>query len=421
MDNSLLIKNGHIIDPANKINGILDLLIEEGKIKQISKDIKKEGIKTIDASNRYVLPGFIDMHVHLREPGQEYKETIATGTHAAARGGFTTILCMPNTEPPIDNENSAKLIYKKAGKEAFVNLFCAGCITIGRKGKELADMEGLKSAGCIALSDDGNFVADSGIMRRALEKSSKLNLRIISHSEDTSLSRGGQINEGPVSKRLGLKGIPHQAEEIAVYRDISLSGLTHIPIHIAHISAAGTVALIRNAKAKGIPVTCETAPHYFSLTDDCLKTPPDGNLKVNPPLRSSSDVEAIKEGIKDGTIDAIATDHAPHSVSEKNGSFVSAPPGIIGMETAISLSLNEFGLEKVLEKFTINPAHILNIPKGALSIGADADVTIIDINKNITVAASGFFSKSRNTPFNKWKLKGAVITTIVAGRIIYNE
>lgn len=419
-NNTVLIKNGHIIDPANNMDSVLDLLIENGKIARISEKIDKNDAEVIDAAGKYVLPGFIDMHVHLRSPGREDEETIVTGSRAAARGGFTSILCMPNTEPPIDNEGLVEFIYKQAAKDASVNVFCAGCITKGRKGKELVEMAKLKQAGAVALTDDGSPVTNSHLMRRALEYSSMVGLRIISHCEDLELSSDGQMHEGYFSTALGLKGIPAQAEEIAICRDISLSKLTGVPVHIAHVSTEGAVDIIRNAKSGGIPVTCETAPHYFTLTDECLKTY-DTNFKVNPPIRGEEDVRAIKEGVKDGTIDVIATDHAPHADFEKEMEFDYAPSGIIGLETAVNLSLNAFDIRTILPKFTINPAQILGLPKGTLSIGACADVTIVDLDKKITVDASGFLSKSRNTPFDKWQLDGCVVMTIVGGKVVYNE
>lgn len=422
MNNSLLIKNGHVIDPANNVDGIFDLFIEDGKISEVSKKIDKKDIKIIDAKGKHVFPGFIDMHVHLREPGREDKETIASGSKAAAHGGFTSILCMPNTDPPLDNEGLIEFVYKQAKETACVNVFCAGCITKGRLGKELVEVGKLKNAGVVALTDDGSPLVDSYIMRRAIEYASMFGIRIISHAEDVTLNRGGQMNEGYMSTVLGLEGIPSQVEEIAVFRDISLSKLTGLPLHIAHISTKGAVELIRNAKAEKIPVTCETAPHYFTLTDECLKTY-DTNYKVNPPLRTAEDVQAIKQGLYDGTIDAIATDHAPHTGFEKNTEFVYAPPGLVGLETAISLSLDklEMDLGTLVAKFTYNPSRILNLPKGTLSVGACADVTIVDINKEITVDPTKFLSKARNTPFRGWKLRGVPVMTIVGGKVVMDE
>lgn len=424
MNESLLIKSGHIIDPVNNIDSVLDIFIEDRKIAEISPDIKRSSVKLIDAKGKYVCPGFIDMHVHLREPGREDEETIESGTKAAAHGGFTSVLCMPNTQPPIDNEGLVEFIYKQAKEKGLVKVYCAGCITKERAGKELVEMMMLKNAGAISVTDDGSPITDSHLMRRALEYSSMCGLRIISHSEDLALSSGGQMDEGYTSTVLGLKGIPKEAEEIMVYRDITLARLTGVPIHITHVSTSGSVRLIREAKRNGIKVTCDTAPHYFTLTDLCLKTY-DTNLKVNPPLRSSEDVDAIKEGLMDGTIDAIATDHAPHADYEKEMEFNDAPFGMIGLETAVGLCLNELiykgilDLKTLVSKFTIGPRNILNIPEGTLSVGQGADITILDIEKEWTVNPLEFFSKSLNTPFGNWKLKGAVVMTIVSGKVVY--
>lgn len=413
-----IIKGGYVIDPKNNIYGVFDIFIQDGKIREIAPEIKKDGVEEIDASGKYVCPGFIDMHVHLREPGREDEETIESGTRSASHGGFTSILCMPNTQPPIDNEGLVEFVYKQAKEKGVVNVYCAGCITKGREGKELTEMAFLKKAGAIAVTDDGNPVSDSHLMRRALEYSYMCGLRVVSHSEDLTLSSGGQMNEGYMSTVLGLKGIPREAEEIMVYRDIALSRLTGVPIHITHISTKGSVELIRKAKTEGIHVTCDTAPHYFTLTDESLMGY-DTNFKVNPPLRTKEDVDAIIEGIRDGTIDAIATDHAPHTDYEKEMEFNDAPSGMIGLETAIGLSLKVFDIKTVVTKFTIGPSNILGIPKGTLSIGADADITILDIDKEWVVDKDRFFSKSRNTPFNGWRLKGSVEMTIVSGKVVY--
>lgn len=424
MNESLLIKGGHIVDPANNIDSVLDIFIENGKIAEISRDIKRNGVNVINAKGKYVCPGFIDMHVHLREPGREDEETIESGTKAAAHGGFTSILCMPNTQPPIDNEGLVEFIYKQAKYKGSVNVYCAGCITKERAGKELVEMMMLKNAGAVGVTDDGNPVTDSHLMRRVLEYSYMCGLRVISHSEDLTLSSGGQMNEGYTSTVLGLKGIPKEAEEIMVYRDITLARLTGVPIHITHVSTSDSVRLIREAKRDGIKVTCDTAPHYFTLTDTYLKTY-DTNFKVNPPLRSSEDVNAIKEGLMDGTIDAIATDHAPHTDYEKETEFNDAPNGMIGLETAVGLCINELihkgilDLKTLISKFTLGPRVILDIPKGTLSIGQDADITILDTEKEWIVNPGEFFSKSRNTPFGNWKLRGAVVMTIVSGKVVY--
>jgi dihydroorotase len=426
MSSILLIKGGCIIDPANNKNEILDILVKDGKIEDISKGITQGSAEILDAKGKFVCPGFIDMHVHLREPGREDEETIESGTRAAAHGGFTSILCMPNTQPPIDNEGIVEFIYKQAKEKGLVNVFCSGCITKGRAGKELVEMAILKKAGIVAVTDDGSPVVDSNIMRKALEYSSMCGVRVISHAEELSLGTGGQMNEGYTSTVLGLKGIPSSAEDIMVYREISLSRLTGVPIHITHVSTAESVRLIRQAKRDGISVTCDTTPHYFTLCDTSLKSY-DTNLKVNPPIRSSDDVIAIKEGLKDGTIDAIATDHAPHADYEKKVEFNDAPCGLVGLETAFGLCMTELVHKGVIDtqtlvsKLTVNPGRILDVPKGTLSIGKDADITIFNPEKEWTVNSDEFSSKSRNTPFNGFKLKGVVTTTIVGGKIVYKN
>ncbi|MFZ6017417.1 MAG: dihydroorotase [Nitrospirota bacterium] len=428
----ILIKSGHIIDPSQGIDRIGDILIEDGKIKEIKvqgfKGSRVQGLRTpnselrtIDAKGLYVLPGLIDMHVHLREPGFEYKETIKTGTMAAVKGGFTTVCCMPNTYPVNDNASVTEFIIRKTAQEGLCNVLPIGAITKGQKGKELAEMGAMKAEGCIAFSDDGMSVMNSLIMRRALEYSKAFNIPIISHCEDLTLSEGGVMNEGLLSVTLGLRGIPAEAETIMVYRDISLAELTGGMLHIAHVSTEGSVKLIRDAKKEGINVTAETCPHYFSITEDILKGY-DTNAKVNPPLRTERDIGAIKEGLKDGTIDVIATDHAPHHRDEKLQEFDKAPSGISGLETALGLSLRlvEEGIltiSQLIEKMAVNPARILNISKGSLKIGTDADVVIVDINKEFKVEASKFVSKGKNTPFDRWLLKGMPVVTISKERI----
>ena len=426
MIKKLLIKNGHVIDPVNEIDGRRDILISGGRIEKIASVVEDKEAETIDAAGQYVCPGFIDMHVHLREPGREDEETIASGTRAAAHGGFTTILCMPNTEPPVDNEGLVDFVYKQARDKGVVNVYCAGCITKGRAGKELVEMAALKEAGVIAVTDDGSPVADSQLMRCALEYSAMCGLRVICHSEDMVLSSGGQMNEGYMATVLGLKGIPNAAEENIVYRDILLAKLTGVPVHIAHVSTAGSVELIRRAKADGVKVTCETAPHYFALDDSALKTY-DTNLKVNPPIRSVADVNAVRQGLKDGAIDAIATDHAPHADHEKEMEFSLAPPGLIGLETAVGLALDKLvnsgfmDINTLVARFTAGPRGILNISQGALTVGASADITFLDINKQKKVNKKEFYSKSGNTPFDGWMLRGAVAGVMVGGNIIFHS
>ncbi len=419
---NILVKNGRVIDPANKIDEKLDLLVAEGRIAKIGKSgsIKVNGGQAIDASGKLVVPGLIDMHVHLREPGFEYKETIETGTAAAKTGGFTSVCCMPNTNPVNDNRSVTEFILGRA-KEASARVYPIGAITKGSRGEELAEMSELHSAGCHAVSDDGKPVMNASIMRRAMEYSKIFNLLIISHCEDTSLSDKGVMHEGTVSTELGLRGIPRAAEEVMTGRDIALAELTGARLHIAHVSTTGSVRMVRNAKARGVRVTAETCPHYFSLTDEAVRGY-NTLAKMNPPLRTAEDVAAIKEGLKDGTLDVIATDHAPHGADEKEGEFDYAPFGIVGLETALGLTLRladegVLSLTEVIRKLSFNPAGILGISKGTLSVGSDADITIIDQNVEWIVDSSQFKSKSRNTPFHGWKLKGRAVQTVVGGRI----
>jgi dihydroorotase len=425
-----LIKKGHIIDPSQGIDSIGDVLIEEGKIVEIrmegngetEKRRNRDTRRIIDAKEMFVIPGLIDMHVHLREPGYEHKETIKTGTDAAIRGGFTTVCCMPNTYPINDNASVTEFIIRKAALEGLCTVLPIGAITKGQKGEELVEMGTMKDQGCVAFSDDGLPVMNSLIMRRALEYSKAFGLPIISHCEDLTLSEEGVMNEGLLSITLGLKGIPAEAEQIIVFRDILLAELTRGKLHIAHVSTGGSVKLIRDAKKRGVNVTAETCPHYFSLTEDAVKDY-DTNAKVNPPLRTKKDVDAIKEGLKDGTIDIIATDHAPHNRDEKLREFDLAPSGISGLETALGLSLRLvdegiLNINQLIEKMSVNPAQILGISsKGSLKPGSDADVTILDTKKETRVDAEKFVSKGKNTPFHGWILKGMPIITISKGRV----
>ncbi len=419
---SILIKNGRVIDPANKIDAVMDIFIDDGKIIEIGNSLAthRSPLTTIiDASNKIVVPGLIDIHVHLREPGYEYKETIKTGTEAASAGGFTTIACMPNTKPVNDNQSITDFILDKAKKDGIVNVYPVGAITKGLKGEELSEIGELKSAGVVAITDDGRPVMNSELMRRAMEYASMFDLPVLSHCEDLQLSEGGVMNEGFVSTELGLKGIPNAAEIVMAARDIALAELTGARLHIAHVSAAGSIMLIRDAKKRGLKVTCETAPHYFTLTDKDVSDY-NTNAKINPPLRSEDDLKAIREGLKDGTIDAIATDHAPHEASEKDVEFDKAPFGIIGLETALPLTLKlvEDGilsLNDAIAKLTINPARILGLNKGTLSVGADADITIIDPEEEWLIDVTKFKSKGKNSPFHGWKVKGRVEMVIVNG------
>lgn len=419
---SILITNGKLIDPAQDISSSKDILVEGKKIKGVfAKGKGPEADKVIDAAGCIVIPGLVDMHAHLREPGFEYKENIKTGTLAAVRGGFTSVCCMPNTDPVNDSVSVTEFILNKASREGSCTVYPIAAITKGQDGETLTELEALIKSGCIAFSDDGRPVMNSLIMRRALEYSKIFDVPIISHCEDLTLSEGGVMNEGVVSTRLGLQGIPKAAEEVMVARDISLCELTGGRLHLAHISTEGSVNMVRAAKSRGINVTAETCPHYFTLTEDSLKGF-DTNFKVNPPIRTSSDLEAIKAGIRDGTIDAIATDHAPHNFDEKNCEFDRAAFGISGLETALSLGLklvNEklIDLKQLVTIMSITPSKIMGINKGSLSEGSDADITIIDMNKTYTVDADKFLSKGKNTAYNGMTLKGDVVRTIAMGKI----
>jgi dihydroorotase len=418
---SLLIKNGRVIDPSQNIDDTLDLLIENGLVKELGKGLSAPaGAETIDAAGKYVVPGLIDMHVHLRDPGLEYKEDIVSGTRAAAAGGFTSVCCMPNTKPAIDNKAIASYIINKAKAEGFCNVFPVGTITYGMNGERMSEMGELKEAGCVAVSDDGKPVANAELMRRSLQYASGMGIMVISHAEDLSLVGEGVMNEGFTSTEIGLKGIPRVAEDIATARDVMLAEYTGSPIHIAHVSTKDSVRIIRDAKARGVKVTCETAPHYFTLTDDAVRGY-NTNAKMNPPLREEADVAAVKEGLKDGTIDCIATDHAPHHLDEKDVEFNEAMNGIIGLETSLPLSLQLVAegvltLKQLVEKMSCNPSDILGLDRGSLKTGAVADITIIDPVKEWTVDANNLSSKSKNSPFIGWKVKGAAVATVVAGK-----
>jgi dihydroorotase len=420
---TILIKGGTVIDPG-RVNGPADVLIENGKIAAVGQKLKAPaGSQVIDATGRVVLPGFIDLHVHFREPGFEYKETIQSGAAAAVAGGFTSVCCMPNTSPVNDNQSITEFILDKARAAGMANVFPIGAITKGSEGKELAEIGDLRRAGCVAISDDGLPVMNSLVMRRAMEYAIAFDVPVVDHCEDLHLSEGGCMNEGLVATQLGLPGMPAAAEDVMVARNLALAELTGARLHLAHLSTAGSVRMVRDAKARGIRVTAEACPHHFMLTEEaCCGY--NTHAKMSPPLRTGADVQAIKEGLRDGTIDVIATDHAPHAAQEKQQEFAAAPNGIVGLETAwpLTLTLVEEGvlsLETAVAKLTTEPARAFGLKKGTLAPGADADVVVADLQENWEVDPARFRSKSRNTPFAGWKVKGRIRTTIVGGKIVF--
>jgi dihydroorotase len=425
----LLIANGHLIDPAAPENTGMSVLIENGKVSAWLRpgEAGPEGCEVSDASGLLVAPGFIDMHVHLREPGQEHKETIASGCAAAVAGGFTSVCPMPNTNPVNDNAAITRYMIEQAERAGLANVFPIGAVTKSSDGSELAEMGEMKAAGAVAVSDDGRPVPNAGIMRRAMQYAKDFDLPVMDHCEDRSLSSGGVMHEGKISLLLGLKGMPALAEDIDVVRDILLAKETGAHVHIAHVSTKGAIEAIRRAKNEGIKVTCEVTPHHFTLTDKAVEGY-DTNTKMAPPLRSEDHLEAIIEGIKDGTIDAIATDHAPHHADEKALEYDRAPFGITGLETAVGLAFNELvhkgviGLERLVELCSTNPARILKLQgRGTLSTGSVADITIIDPDLNWQYSSNESRSKSRNSPFDGWTFVGAAVATFVGGKLVFRR
>lgn len=420
----ILIKNGRVVDPANYIDGKKDILIEDGKIKKVADFIvENEDTNVIDADEKAVMPGFIDLHVHLREPGFEYKETIETGSKAAARGGVTSICPMPNTKPVIDSPESVKDLLKRADCSP-VHILPIGACTIGQEGKELADIEGMKDAGIVALSEDGKSVMDSALFRKSLREAARLDLPMFSHCEDKALVEGGVMNKGQKSEELGLPGITNSVEDVIVARDIIMSKEAGNRLHLCHCSTADSVVLVEMAKKQGLPVSAEVCPHHFTMSDDEI-TEDNGRFKMNPPLRNRADVDALKEGLKTGIMEVISTDHAPHGKEEKDQSMLKAPFGIVGLETSFALGYTELvdkgvlTLSQLVEKMSVNPAKVLGIDKGNLAPGKAADIVIADITKEYEIDSSKFVSKGKNTPFDGKKVKGRVITTIVDGKIVY--
>jgi len=421
----LVLRGGRVIDPANNLDAVQDVLIADGKIERLGRNLSVPAdAEVVDANGKIVCPGFIDMHVHLREPGQEYKETVATGTQAAAAGGFTAVCCMANTSPVNDNGAVTDYIRAKARVEGVVRVYPIGAVTKNLRGEELAELAELADAGCVAFSDDGRCVMNAELYRRAMEYTLPFGAPVISHAEDATLSRGASINEGVVSTELGLAGQPAAAEDVMVARDILLAELTGAHVHIAHASTAGAVRLVRDAKARGVRVTAEVTPHHLVLTEDAVRTW-DANTKMAPPLRTKRDVEALIEGLTDGTIDCIATDHAPHALSEKEGEYDHAAFGVVGLETAVAVLLDRLvrpgllPLATLIARWSRDPARLLNLPGGTLAVGAPADVTILDPDAEATVEPSRFQSRSRNTPFGGWTLRGGPWMTLVGGKLVH--
>lgn len=435
----VVIRGGRVIDPVNGVDGVMDVLIEDGVVRRVGPPANagkarggnaggkapEAADRVIEAKGMVVCPGLIDMHVHLREPGREDEETVATGTAAAARGGFTAVACMPNTEPPNDSASVTEFILEQAAKHGIVRVYPIGAISKGRKGEELAEIGELVAAGCVGISDDGSPVASAALMRRAMEYATMFDIPVVPHCEEPTLSQGGVMHEGLVSTQLGLKGIPGIAETVEVIRDLLLAEFTGARLHLCHLSAAESVRALREAKARGVKVTAEVTPHHLALTDEAVwgfST----NTKMNPPLRSAEDQAALREALADGTIDCIATDHAPHALAEKEQEFDQAPFGVTGLETGLGVVLTELYHEKVLtlpqvvERMSVAPARILGLKgKGTLAPGSEADVTLFDPEREWVVEAKGMASRSKNSAFLGWKLKGAAVMTIVGGKVVW--
>ena len=421
---SLLLQNGRVVDPANGLDAVQDVLLVEGRVERVGRRLEAPaGTEVLDVTGKVVCPGFIDVHVHLREPGYEYKETVATGTRAAAAGGFTAVACMANTHPVNDNGAVTDYILAKAKVEGVVRVYPIGAVTRGLKGEELAELAELAEAGCVAFSDDGRCVMNAGLYRRALEYTLPFGVPVVSHAEDTTLCHGWAMNEGVVSTEVGLPGAPAAAEDVMVARDILLAELTGAHVHIAHLSTAGAVRLVREGKSRGVRVTAEVTPHHLVLTEEAVRTY-DPNTKMAPPLRTKRDTEALLEALADGTIDCIATDHAPHALAEKEGEFDRAAFGVVGLETAVSVLLDRvvgpglLSLATLVARLSRDPARLFGLPGGSLAPGAPADVTVLDLDRRVTIEPARFRSKSRNTPFAAWQLTGAPALTIVAGGVV---
>jgi dihydroorotase len=420
---TLLIQNGRVVDPSQRLDSKVDLLIEEGAISEAGRKLRSNG-DVIDATGLIVVPGFIDLHTHLREPGQEHKETIATGTRAAVAGGYTAVCAMANTMPPNDERAVTEMIIAEAARNGACRVYPIGAVSRGLKGEELAELSDLRAAGCVAVSDDGKPVWNAMLMRRALEYSSMLHMPVMAHEEDPNLNEGGVMHEGFFSTLLGMAGVPAASEETMVARDVILARTTRAHLHIAHVSTAGAIAAIRGARAAGVHVTCEVTPHHMALTDEAVQSF-STNMKMNPPLRSPEHVKALLEGIADGTVDAIATDHAPHHFDEKNVEFDLAPFGVIGLETAFSVCYDRLvrqrviDLDRLIDLFSCGPARIFNLPGGTLRPGSAADVTLLDLDTSFQVTNT-FHSKASNSPFIGSTFHGRVVATIVGGVMKYD-
>jgi dihydroorotase len=422
---ALLIRNGRVVDPASATDGVRDILIRGSKVEAVRPKIDAPGAETVEAAGLVVAPGFIDLHVHLREPGQTAKETILTGSRAAAKGGFTTVCAMPNTTPPHDHPEVIAFVTAEAGRAGLVRVLPVGALTKGLRGVELADFEALLKAGAVAFSDDGKCIQDEALMGRAMESARKVGSLVIDHCEDSALAAGGVIHDGAVSRRLGLRGIPSAAEDVMVARDIRLAEAVEARVHIAHLSTRGAAELVRAAKRRGVPVTAEVTPHHLLLTESSLEGR-NPNFKMNPPLRGADDAAALLEAVRDGTIDVFATDHAPHPAAEKAAGIEGAPFGVVGLETAVSLLLdrlvgrNVLSLDRFVAMWTSRPAEVLGRGElGRVAPGAEADLTLLDLDRQVVVDSAAFASKGRNTPFEGWTLRGAPVLTVRGGRVIY--
>ncbi len=428
MSERLLLKGGRVVDPSRRLDGELDVLLDDGVVADLAPRLQPRGVRSIDVSGKVVCPGFIDIHTHLREPGREDKETIVTGTRAAARGGFTAVCAMPNTQPVNDSASTTRGLLERAGRDAVVRVYPIGALTQGLMGMELAELADLREAGCVAVSDDGRPVASARVMRRALEYAGAFGLAVIDHCEEATLTEKAVMNEGPVSTNLGLRGAPSVAEAIMVERDVLLAELTGGRLHVAHVSTAASVDAIRRGKQRGVRVTAEATPHHLLLTDQAVcDSGYDANTKVNPPLRSEVDRQALLSALRDGTIEAIATDHAPHTIDDKRVEYDAAACGVVGLETAVALCHDRlvrkglFKLPRLVALFSTQPARLLGLPGGTLAPGSPADVTVLDPTLRSKVDPTTFESRGRNTPFAGWELEGWPALTIVGGRVVYSR